>query len=353
MMRSLCVLLISLALIFCASAGWTDMILLQENSITSIFFTQKDVVGVKCHLKGKVLSFSNLVTLEGKELIDTVEDKNRVVVRLYNTEGIKKDDILYIIDENKLVVSRLKAESVFTSVSFGPVLIGSGNFTLARTGYRVVQKIEDEHSSIAYIHKTRGDYYREIGDTGKALYEYKKAINLDKGNPDTHLAMGDIYYEKKMYQFAFREYQEGYKNISRLYDREDRFLLLKGMALVRYKECYEGTLPASLKEKYRYEGISFCREALDIYSGSVDINYLLGMFYYRSPDDDDVKARDHFLKVLDVDPEHVPAGIALSELYLKHKNQEKASLYLHKIISIDPSNKRARELLFYLEKYNK
>lgn len=328
-----------------------NMILPQGESITTMFMTHRDATGTRCYVKGKVHSFSDFETLDNKELVDTMPPRNRVIVRLYNTTGIKKDDILYVIDENKLAVSRMVVDSIFKSDSFGMMLIGRGNFALSQAGFTVVQKVEDEYSSMAYIHRARGDYFRENSDTGKAISEYKKALVLDRGNPEAHLALGDIYYARGMYQFAFREYHEGYKNIGRLYDREDKFMLLKGMALVRFKEVFEGPLPQHLKDKYRAEGISMCAEALSVYPDSAEVNYLAGMFYYKSPSPDDKKARDFFLKAIEIDPEHAPSGIALAELYLKHRNREKSISFLQKVIESDPGNKRARELMLYIEKY--
>jgi tetratricopeptide (TPR) repeat protein len=329
-----------------------NMILPAGEAATTVFFTHKDVVGLRCHVKGVVISFSNFTSIEGRELIDTVQEKNRVITRLYSTSGIKKGDTLYVVDNENLVVSRMTADTIFNSVSFGPLLVGNGNFTLATTGYRVVQKIEDEQSSLAFIHKSRGDYHREMGDRGNAVSEYKKALALDRGSPDTHLALGDIYYEKKLYQFAFREYEEGYRNISRLHDREDRFLLIQGMVRVRYKEFFEGSLPVNLREGYRRQGIALGNEALEIYADSAEMNHMLGMFHYRSPEDDDTRARDCFLRVLEIEPDHVGAAVALSELYFKHKNRDKALVYAEKALRSDPSHKRARELLLYIERYN-
>ncbi len=329
-----------------------NMILDPHESTIKIFFTKSDIVGVKSRLIGKVLSFATDETMKEKMLYDTYKEKSRVVVRLYDKKGIKKNDTLYIIDHKNLVIARFKVDSMFLSHSFGFLLIGYGNFSQADIGFNVVQKIVDEHSSYAFVHVTRGDYYMETGDMGKAIYEYKNAIKLDRGNPAAHLALGSIYYERGMIQFAMKEYQESYRNMYRLYDNEDKFLLLKGLTAIRYKQVYESAIPQKLKKSYIEEGINYGKEALSLYESSVDVTYMLGMFNYKSHIANEVKARDYFKKVIEMDPRHVSAHIALTELYLKHNNKDKALHYLQKSRSISPHNKRVRELMLYLRQYN-
>ena len=209
----------------------------------------------------------------------------------------------------------------------------------------VVQRDSGDQSKYAYIYSERGDYYREIGQIGKAISFYKKAIELDKGYPDAHLSLGYIYLSDNLLNFAFQEFHEAYKEIGRIYDFEDKFLLLKGMVETRYKEAYYQTLPRKLQIKYINDGIKYSKEALNIYPESKEVNFYLANFYYKNPEPSDVLAKNQYLKVISLDPKNVESYIALAELYYKYKNIKKSQFYAEKVLKIDPSNERAKSIL--------
>jgi len=322
---------------------------------TKIFYSQTDVKGWKAVIRGKALSFSVQSELDKNDLLDRLRDKSTITVRLYGQEGLKVGDELFVINGKNLVTARIKITRIFRSRSFGDMLTGNGSFRQCAVNDRVVQRLSDEFSRYAYINKARGDYFVENGESGKAIAEYKKALELDSGNPEAHLALGYIYLKQGLLQFAFREFSESYKRMGRLYDNEDRYLLLRGLAEIRFREVYDSYLPETARNKYREEGVGYCREALAIYPDSIDINYFLGRFHFKKsamPEPEDRTARDYFLKVLEQNPEHVEANIALSELYFKHKNREKARFYAEQALKGDPASARARQLMIYIDRYN-
>jgi hypothetical protein len=49
----------------------------------------------------------------------------------------------------------------------------------------------------------------------------------------------------------------------------------------------------------------------------------------------------------------VKANVALSELYFKYRNREKAQYYAMQALRDDPRNERARQILDYLETHNR
>ena len=320
---------------------------------TSVFYSQNETVGWPVIVRGEVFSIgASDVMPDENDLKGYVAEKTKLTVRLYNNEGIKAGDELFVVDKNNLVNARIKVASVYKSVSFGYMLIGYGNFRLCSIRDRVVQRTFEQYSQEqAIVHKSRGDYYREKGNDGSAIAEYKKALAFDKANPEVHLAMGEIYYKQGMLQYAFREFTEAKKSLARLYDNEDRFMLFKGMAEIRFREILEAPLTQEKREEFRREGIAFCEEALKIYPASVDVNYFIGRFYYKKSmmiEDDDSIARDYFLKVVKAQPAHTGANIALSELYFKHRNKEKAEYFVLQALKGEPNNARAVELLNYI-----
>ncbi|MBN2160080.1 MAG: tetratricopeptide repeat protein [Spirochaetes bacterium] len=314
-----------------------------------VFFTMTDRVGCEAVLKGKVISYSSNDEITAEDLIGRAQDKSKATVRLYRAEGIREGDTLYVVNDKNLVVAKMTVRTVFKSVSFGDMLVGYGNFRLGAVGDRVVLKAADDASKYAYIYKARGDYYNNIGSTGEAIREYRNALQADRNDPEAHLSLGLVYMKQGMDQFAMREFQESYRHIGLIYDNEDKFILLRSMAELRYREVYESFLPDKMKERSRKDGMKLCGEALLIYPESDTMHFYLGVFNYRSPVSDDKAARDHFLKAVEINPSHAEAYVALSELYYRHENIGKARMYAEKALQADHENRRARQLLNYFE----
>jgi tetratricopeptide (TPR) repeat protein len=345
-------LLLTITLATLATTGvYANMILDKSHSRLKVFESQTDLKGWTAVVKGVVIGFSSREDLSDDNLSDYKHEKTRTTIRLYNKEGLRAGSTLYVINNKNLIVGRLRVKQLFRSASFGDMLIGHGNFILCNNGDRVVLRVFDEYAKYAFVHKARGDFFLSTGETGKAISEYKRSIELDHGYPEAHFALGKIYLEQEMLQFAFKEFSEAYRQIARLADNEDRYLLLKHMAEIRFREVLSAYLPYKLKNSYRNEGIKYGKEALSIHPSSVEVNYLMGMFYHRHPENFDTNARDYFLKVIESKPYHAGANIALAELYFKHRNRVKARRYITSALKSEPENRRARQLLKYIDKY--
>ena len=337
------------SLIMTAAAVHANMMVDEGQQRITVFATMMDRKGETAVLRGKVISYSAKDEYDKNDLFGSAQDKTKATVRLYDMQGVNEGDTLYVINDKNLVVARMKVRSVFKSVSFGSMLVGYGKFRLSSVGDRVVQLAEDENAKYSYIYKARGDYYDSTGEEGEAIREYRDALKADRNNPDAHFALGQLYLKQGIDQFAMKEFQESYRFIGRMYNKGDRFLLLRNMAEVRYREVYESFLPDALKDKYRDEAKKYCKQALGIYPESEKINYYLGVFLYRAPNPDDKKARDYFLKVIEVNPSNADAYVSLAELYARHDNPEKARMYADKALEADSTNPRARKMVKYLE----
>ncbi len=317
----------------------------KDGSRLKIFYTETDFYGWDAVLRGKVISIGAREDSHKNDLMRFAQDKTKAVVRLYSHEGMKVGDTLFVVNKRNLIVAKITIASIFKSKYLGYLLIGYGNLRLANLENRVVQRASEESSKYAYIYKSRGDYHHEVGNTGKSISYYKRAIELDSGNPEAHLYLGLIYLKKNLLQFALKEFDYSYKEIRRLYDNEDKFLLMKGMVEARYRGLRHYKLPLELIQKFKSEGIRYSREALEIYPDSKEVNFYLGMFYYLKPEPSDVDARNQFLRVIEIDPGQVAAYVNLAVLYKKHKNDKKAEFYAKEALKIDPANKRARHIL--------
>jgi len=315
----------------------------------TIFSSRDDVKGMAAMVKGKVISYSAREEYDKKDLLGHAQDKSQATVRLYDAAGIDEGDTLFVIDDKNLIVAKMKVKTLFKSESFGEMLVGYGNFRLGKVGERVVRLAKNENSKYSYIYKARGDYYENTGKEGEAIEEYNLAIKLDPDNPNAHYALGLIYKKQGLYRFALREFQDSYAHMHQMYDKSDRFGLLRNMAEIMYKQVYESFTPARLRQEYREDGIRYCKEGLRIYSESGRLNYILGMFYSRWSNPNDKAAREAFLKAVEVDPSNSDAYLALSKLYYKHDNFSKARLYAEKALKADARNESARLWLKKIE----
>ena len=342
-------IIISIAVFLLACPVRAATLLPEGSSRLTIFSSTTDTKGVTAVLKGKVISYSSRDEYDRNDLFGKAQDKRKATVRLYDAAGINEGDALFIIDNKNLIIGRMTVKSVFTSASFGEMLVGYGNLSLGTVGDRVVQRAADENSKYSYIHKARGDYYENTDREGEAIEEYSRAIKLDPDNPNAHLSLGLIYKKQGLYQFAFREFKDSYKHLNRMYDNEDKFELLRNMAEIRYSQVYESFMPEKLRQTYRDEGIRYCTEGLHIYPESERLNYLIGMFYARWREPDDKAARDAFLKVVELDPSNSDAYLVLSKLYYKHDNIGKARAYAEKALEADARSESARMWLKKIE----
>lgn len=333
--------MLALSLTRGASAG-TLMRASDQAATLKVFYHERDTAGWNTVLIGKLESIGIKGEYDKNDISQTARDKSKASVRLYQSEGIQKGDEIFVINDKNLIVSRLEVKTVFKSVSFGPMLVGYGNLRLAKAGNRVVQRVEEQYSKYAYIYGARGDYYNATGDEGEAIKNYKKAIELDRGNPEAHLALGLLYLKDDMLQFAFKEFSEAYKRISRMYDKEDRYALLCRIAETRYRQAYFTRIPSDAKARYIKDGIRYAEEALEMYPDSREAHFYLGIFHYKNPDRSDIKARDHLLKVLELDPENLDACLILAELYYNHGNRKKAKSFAEQALKINGTSERAR-----------
>jgi len=323
-----------------------------EHLNSVIFFTHTGSPGQNVIIRGKVISVSASEELPESELSGIAIDKTKVTVRLYEKDGLNIGDTLYVIDKNNLVVSKFIVKHIFYNQTFGYMLVGYGNLKLTGQDYRVAQAINDPEASESYKYRSRGDYYNRTGDKGKAIAQYKKAIELNRNDSNSRFALGMIYYNDRIYNFAYNEFKKAYDHIENIYDNEDRYQLLKPLAELCFIEAFHGNNLLENRKKFYSEGVKYCKEALRYNRQSVEIYSLLGDFYYMKIDkdqDSDRLAKDAYLSALDLNPSHFNANYKLGKLYIAHNNKEKAIGYIRKAVITDPSNEEAVELLRNLE----
>ncbi|HOA07794.1 MAG TPA: hypothetical protein PLH15_07755 [Spirochaetota bacterium] len=322
-----------------------------ENKIR-IFYTYNSYPGVEASVKGKVLQLGTR-EISSNEILQSAQRKTKISVRLFDRIGILPGDTLYIIDDKNLIVAKLSVEVISKTKNFGWLLIGYGNFRRTSPDMRVCSITAESNLTEAKYFKGKGDYYISIGDLGNAIAMYEKSVQKSKTYPDPHIALGEIYLEKNISEYALKEYDEAYKYFSNVYDKQDRFDLLRGMVLTRYKMIYESVYTGisssksseKMKSKLRKEAVSFGLKALEIDPANPDVNFYLGRFFYETENPDDKKSKEYLLKCIESDPEYQSAYIILSKLYLRHKNPNKAKEYAETALRLKPEDEAAKNIM--------
>ena len=349
-------MLIAVALFIVIVPAHAAKLVEEESSDVHVFFNESDSAGTLCHVVGIVDSVGTreMSTDKEKELGMKIQGRTKILVRLSDPVGLNAGAMLYVVNERNLVVSKMSVSSIFRSVSFENMCVGYGNFRNVKQDFKVVRLSKEVSGQSAAESIAKGNFYRENGDISKAIQEYQNALKADPRSPEAHSALGYVYLERNMAQFAVKEFNEAYAGIGRVYDREDRFNLLKGCAHSRYMASFNSELQkgSPLRTKYVEEGIRFAKEAVDVYPESVEANWMLGSFYYdRSGEDqkldtaNEVKCRDCMLRVIKAKPDHVEALVILAKLYKKHRNRDKAELYASKAVAAAPQDRAVRDLL--------
>ena len=154
------------------------------------------------------------------------------------------------------------------------------------------------------LHHFVGRCYMDMGETGKALREFRKASQIDPRDYRCHLNMGKVYDLEGKYKKAIEELQR---------------------AIDIYPDC--GMAYAHMS--YAYAGIGDLRKALtaleravEIQPNYADLRYQLGLLY------EDLEmypeAIAELAKALQINPRYLFARINLGVLYEKTGQVEKA-----------------------------
>ncbi|MGL4368736.1 MAG: tetratricopeptide repeat protein [Spirochaetota bacterium] len=345
----------------CTAPSFAAKLKIEGNPRIKIFFTEGDLIGGYGSIVGSIDSIGTreLSDEKDKEVGRNIQGKTKALVRLSDAEGVTGGSVVYVINDRNLVVSKIVVQSVFSSLSLDKMCVGYGNCRNSQKDFRVVRIADENLSSDASALVAQGDYFRRKGDISKAIETYEKALSIDKTNPEAHSALGYIYLDQKMLQFAVKEFNYAYAAAGRVYDREEKFLLLQGCAQSRYMSVFFSELPKGnpVRDKYVTEGIRFAQEALSFYPDSADMNFYLGMFYYEKGSldqkldtDNDLKVHECMIKTIRLKSDYTAAYIIIAKIYKKHNNKEKAELYAQKAVSLEPANADARELFSVIRK---
>lgn len=331
------------AIVFCCvtitlEAGFVA----RKSSETKIFYSETDVEGWNALVRGRVESLGTR-DIAPDELNQSASGRSKITMILDNADGLLQGDELYVINDKHLIVAKLSLVSILKSVSFGYIGVGYGNFRRVQKNYLVVQRVTESNSRYAYIYKSRGDFYRNTGDTAQAIIHYEKALSLNRNHPESHLALAQIYYTKNMIDYAEKEYRLAYDARGYLYDNEDRIQLYRGLLeIFRYKAFDDDRIAAAKRTYYLDEGLRVARQAEAEFRKDHSLLFYLGLFNFHKSND--VESKRALVALLQDDPENVDALLLLAQLYERHRNRERALEYVEAALTVEPDSPLAKDL---------
>lgn len=174
-------------------------------------------------------------------------------------------------------------------------------------------KKKAKREAIASFSKA-AELFREDGFYLKAIALYKKILNISPSEAEALRARGELHTEKGLIGNAIEDFLAA----ARIYAEEGK----KDRALDIYKRILEIS-PEDITLKLKVADLffkgGFSREAIKTYT-EIASDYL--------KDGDTDRAREYYLKVINLDPKNVPSLIGLSEIAEKDGDIEQAIKYL-------------------------
>lgn len=91
----------------------------------------------------------------------------------------------------------------------GQVLVERENFEEALSYLNQTLELAGETDSMLLnkVYVNRGAAYQKLGETGKAMENYSKALSINENNPNVFLYRGNLYYKQEQFDQALNDFQ--------------------------------------------------------------------------------------------------------------------------------------------------
>jgi hypothetical protein len=100
-----------------SSAGAVTLMAADKQERVAAFYSESDKTAWNTVLRGEILSIGTREDAQKNELFRAAQDRTKATVRLYNSEGLKKGDELFVINPRNLIVGRIQVEIVFPTAT--------------------------------------------------------------------------------------------------------------------------------------------------------------------------------------------------------------------------------------------
>jgi len=216
--------------------------------------------------------------------------------------------------------------------NLGLQLQEQGNFAEAIKAY---EKSIDADPTYAEAYFNLGSVLHEMEDLEGAEANFLKTISLDSRHPQAHYNLGYVYQEQQRLEESIEQFQKSKELDSSNVDTWVSFGVVCKLA-GRWDEAEAGY-----------------QEALKLHPESVITTYNLAKLEYDRRKVDTAclgKARDLYLRVLQLDPSHADAAFNVAIAYQEQGDFINAIKYYEMAGSLDPSIKEAVESATLLRK---
>jgi len=191
---------------------------------------------------------------------------------------------------------------------------------------------QEKKLTTSLSHYIMGVYYEDAGDLGRAIQEYKSALNADRDNIDTRLNLATAYLKKDDLSRAIDELNAA---VSIDPDAAEPHAILALVYAAQGKEAL-----ASKEYEAAFKSASIRQpKNIEIYKG-------LGLVYLSQKKYKE--AQSVYLLILDLSPRDSVAHFYLGNIYDESKDRKKAISELKKAIKLNPDYHEALNYLGYV-----
>lgn len=217
---------------------------------------------------------------------------------------------------------------------------------------RDFQKATELNSNEVKYYTALGDAFFSNGNVGESYKALQEALRIDENNLEALLKMGEI-------SFYSRDYDRAIETLTKVtkFDENNRTaLFMKGFVYMekgdtsnavglfnKVTELYPDYAPAfeQLGMLYAFKhdklGEEYLNTALKLDPKNINVLYGLGMLYQEIEEAD--KANEYYVKILELDPNYVPAWFNRGYMaLLLYEDYDAAIDFFTKVIELDNQN---------------
>lgn len=182
-----------------------------------------------------------------------------LTARLYETEGLRLGDIIYILDKdpdhrkykNAYIVGKAEVFSIFETEFQGWMMKARGNFSMVGSNHFIARNRNREKRAEAWALYKKGDQEQSSGNLVAAYSSFKKSYDADPQKPETWMRLAQLSI-KSGRDSAARQYIKGaWERLNRFQNTED-VLNLPGLYLAQELKYLQNSSLSSQKKLKSY-----------------------------------------------------------------------------------------------------
>ncbi|MDH4200315.1 MAG: tetratricopeptide repeat protein [Spirochaetia bacterium] len=222
---------------------------------------------LKMEILGQVTSKSHMFSLNRPRLLDYDTREMIISAKLYENQGIRIGDTIYIIQKdpdhqrylNGLIIGKATVFSIFQTEFQGWMLKARGNLSMIKKGHYIARLDFGSQRNQALEYLRKGDKYKELGDYAQSYLWYKKSLDMDEHSPETYLKLAQLAFQQGIHEQAVTFINEAWKRSAKLEDPNDMLELPGFFLSIRMEQLRS----IASQEKRLKELLSLLKEIRD------------------------------------------------------------------------------------------